>query len=131
MPQISLVTGGLLILTGILGFVTTGSTHYTALIPAAFGLLFVIFGWIALKPAYLKHSMHAAALLAVLGLLGSMGGLMKLPALLAGQAVARPPAVISQSVMAVLCVVFIVLAIGSFVQARRLRSASSQNISTS
>lgn len=130
MPQISLVTGALLILNGIIGFVMTGSEHFTALIPAGFGLLFVISGWIALNPLYLKHSMHATVLLALFGLFGSMGGLMKLPALIAGQSVARPPAVISQSFMALLCLLFIILAVGSFIQARRLRSATGQNISS-
>ena len=130
MPQISLVTGALLILNGIIGFIMTGSEHYTALIPAAFGLLFVFAGWIALNPLYLKHAMHATVLLALFGLLGSMGGLMKMPALIAGQPVARPPAVVSQSVMAVLCLLFIILAVGSFIQARRLRNASGQSISS-
>jgi hypothetical protein len=49
-------------------------------------------------------------------------GLIGIPALLAGQA-ARPAAVVLQSVMALLCLGFLVVAIRSFIQARRARAA--------
>jgi len=109
------------------GFFLTGATHYTALIPAAFGLLFILTGWLALKPQYLKHAMHAAATLALLGVGGCIRGVMQLPALWSGEPVARPAAVVSQSVMAVICLVFMGLAIASFVQARRQRMAAANS----
>ena len=124
MPQISLATGALLTLTGLTGFLLTGSTHYTALIPAAFGVLFILGGWLAFNPMCLKHAMHATAVIALLGVLGSVRGLAQLPNLLSGQAVARPPAVIAQSFMALICLVFIGFAVSSFIQARRHRAAS-------
>ena len=113
-----------MILLGLTGFISTGSAHYTALIPAAFGVVFIVCGWLALNPLYLKHAMHLGAVFALLGVVGSARGLAQLPGLIGGQAVARPAAVIAQSVMALICLAFTGLAIGSFVQARRNRRAS-------
>ena len=66
--------------------------------------------------------MHAAAAVALLGFLPSVPGLLGIPDLLAGQA-ARPAAVVLRSVMAVLCLAFLVAAVRSFVLARRSRAA--------
>jgi hypothetical protein len=44
MAKVTLVFAALFIALGIIGFVGTGSVHYTALIPAALGLLLGIFG---------------------------------------------------------------------------------------
>ena len=66
--------------------------------------------------------MHAAALVALLGFLPSVSGLLGIPDLLAGEA-ARPAAVVLRSVMAVLCLGFLVVAIRSFIAARRARAA--------
>jgi hypothetical protein len=46
---------------------------------------------------------------------------MKLPSLLAGQEVARPAAVISQSIMGALTAVFVALCVKSFIDARKAR----------
>jgi hypothetical protein len=66
--------------------------------------------------------MHAAAAVALLGFLPSVPGLLGIPDLLAGQA-ARPAAVVLRSVMAILCLGFLVVAVRSFVAARRARTA--------
>jgi hypothetical protein len=55
----------------------------------------------------------------VLGFLGSARGLAQLPTLLSGGDVARPPAVIAQSVMAVLSAGYVALCVRSFIAARR------------
>jgi len=50
MPSTSIISGVLLIVIGIIGYVFSvvdGNTSLTALIPAAFGLLLLIFGIIA------------------------------------------------------------------------------------
>ena len=62
--------------------------------------------------------MHAAAALAVLGFLGTVPGLIKFFRMLGGAEVARPAAVRSQAIMAVLCVVFVILCVRSFIAAR-------------
>lgn len=120
MVVVTLLLGGILILLGLVAFFATGASHYTALIPAAFGLVLDLLGSAALvAPQARKHLMHAAVAIAALGLIGTFGGVMKLPTLLAGGPLERPAAVATQSAMAVCCLVYLVLAIRSFVAARR------------
>ena len=124
MPQITVGFAGLLLATGLAGFGWTGWIHVTALIPAFLGLLLLGCGLLAFREGMLKHAMHAAAVLGVVGFLGSAPGLLKLPALLSGQALERPAAVAARSVMALLCLVFLGLCVASFIQARRARRAT-------
>ncbi len=114
--------GGLLIALGFGGWFATGQESPTALIPAGFGLLLAALGLLARKENLRKHAMHGAAMVGLLGLLGSARGLMGLPALLGGTA-ERPAAVISQTLMAVLCAVFVWLCVRSFIAVRRAREA--------
>lgn len=125
MPLISMVFGGLMIVLGLTGWVATGMQHGTALIPGGFGLILVLAGaLVQSKPEWRKHAMHAAALVALLGLGGTARSLGKIPALLAGEA-ERPAAVAAQSVMAVLCLVFLALCVKSFIDARRTQKPAS------
>jgi hypothetical protein len=67
--------------------------------------------------------MHVAVVLALLGFLGSVRGVGGAIALASGEEVARPAAAVVQALMAVLCAIFLALAIKSFFDARRGRSA--------
>ena len=107
---------------GIGGFVLTGSTHKTALIPCIFGVLFLIFGLLARKDNLRKHVMHAAVLIALLAFLGTARSLSHLPELFNGPA-KKPAAIITQSLNAGLSLLYIILAVRSFIQARRARSS--------
>ncbi|HVT88999.1 MAG TPA: hypothetical protein VHD56_09125 [Tepidisphaeraceae bacterium] len=126
MPIITIVLGGLLTFLGIVGFVTTGSQHYTALIPAVAGTFFEMLGGVALNPKMRKHAMHAAAALGLIGFLGTITGVIKLIQWSMGTEPARPAAVVSQAIMCVLCIVFVLLCVRSFIQARRNREAQAQ-----
>jgi hypothetical protein len=117
---VALVTGVLLVLTGIGGYAAFHSP--TALIPVAFGVLLAACGLVARKEHLRRHALHAAAAVALLGFLPSVPGLLGIPDLLAGEA-ARPAAVVLRSVMAILCLAFLVVAVRSFVAARRARTA--------
>jgi hypothetical protein len=121
MPTITIVYGLLLTLLGLGGYFGSGGASITAMIPAFFGLPLLSLGFLARTERFLKHAMHGAAMLALLGLLGSARGTLKLPTLLAGGQLERPQAVIAQSVMAILSLIFLVLCIRSFIQARRAR----------
>ena len=110
------------LLLGIAGFILTGSTHKTALIPCVFGVLFLIFGLLARKDNFRKHVMHAAVLIALLAFLGTARSLSHLPELLNGTA-EKPAAIITQSLNAGLSLLYIILAVRSFIQARRARSS--------
>jgi hypothetical protein len=110
------------LLLGIAGFVLTGSTHKTALIPCIFGFFFLLFGFLARKDNLRKHVMHAAVLIALIAFLGTGRSLSNLPELFNGTA-EKPAAIITQSLNAGLSLLYIILAVRSFIQARRARSS--------
>ena len=114
--------GIVLILLGLASYFLTGRTSATALIPAFFGAAFVILALLARSDNARKHAMHAAVVVALLGFLGSIRGLLQIGAVFDGTA-ARPAAVVSQSIMAVLTLGYIVMAVQSFVKARASRRA--------
>ena len=99
----------------------TENQSVTALIPAFFGVPLVVLGALASSsPGARKHAMHAAMVIGLLGFLGAARGLPSLPAVFTNpDEVARPTAVIVQSVMAILCLVYVILGIVSFVKARK------------
>jgi fucose 4-O-acetylase-like acetyltransferase len=119
---ITLALGAVLIVLGVGSYVLTGAASPTALIPAAFGVLFVLAGVLARDDRWRMHAMHAAVLIALLGFLGSARGLLGLGKLLDGTAV-RPAAIVAQTIMALLTLGYIVIAVRSFIQARKARRA--------
>ncbi|MDQ2746474.1 MAG: hypothetical protein M3T96_04350 [Acidobacteriota bacterium] len=121
MPSTSILSGVLLILVGIAGFgfsVLDGTNAPTALIPAAFGLLLVILGLVARAKENLRmHLMHAAVLIGLLGfLIPAWRVLSKLSDIKVSLAV------LSQVAMSVICLVFVLLCVKSFIDARRNRA---------
>ena len=120
MPRIIFIFAVIFVLLGVGAYLLTGAQSWTALIPAILGLLLALAGGFSLKS--LKHGGHAAATLGLLGFLGSARGLTKLPALLSGAPLERPAAVATQSIMAVLCLIFVALCVKSFIDARKARS---------
>lgn len=123
MARFTLVFGVVLVILGVGAYFVTGQESVTALIPAFFGVVFVVLGRIMNDPAKLKHAGHAAALLAILGLAGSFRGVPSTLTLMQGGEVERPEAAVAQAIMALLCVVFLVGAVKSFVDARREATA--------
>lgn len=126
MTTLSIVTGIILTVLGLGGYAFSGAVSPTALIPAGFGVLFLVFGFLARKESMRRHAMHGAALLSLLGIIGSFNGTVDAVTLLGGGVVDRPQAAIAQAIMAVTCAVFLLLAIRSFVNAR-LKPAPPQN----
>ncbi len=120
MAPITLLFALAYVLLGLGGFILTGSTHKTALIPCAFGVLFVLFGLLAFKEKLRKHVMHAAVLIALLAFLGTARALTHLPELFNGTA-EKPASIITQSLNAGFSILYIILAVRSFIQARRAR----------
>jgi hypothetical protein len=102
--------GVLLIVLGLGGYFGSGRVSKTALIPAFFGLPILALGLAALRDDWSRYALYAATALALLGFLGAGRGLPGLWKLLTGGEVKRPPAVIAQSVMAVLCLLFVAAA---------------------
>ena len=125
MAKVTLVFAVLFIALGIVGFVGTGSQHYTALIPAALGLLLGIFGMIALSPdpGRRKLFMHINVTLGLLGFLGTLMGLVDYLRSLGGMVLKNPPATESKAIMALLCLIYVALCVRSFIAARKSRLA--------
>jgi len=122
MVNITIIFALFLIALGIGGYFFSGAASITALIPAFFGGFFLVVGLIARREAFRKYAMHGAALLAVLSLFGTFRGLSQLPALIAGETVARPFAVVVQGIMALATIGYLCLAIQSFLASRRNRA---------
>lgn len=123
MAATTIIFGFMLIALGLLGYVGSGAASVTALIPAFFGVVLAVLGWVGRNERHRKHAMHAAAAVGLLGFLGSARGLAGLMALVSGGGVERPAAVVAQSLMAVLMAVFVVLCVKSFRDARRARAS--------
>ncbi len=123
MARITIGLGLVLIGLGLGGYFGTGREHFTALIPVLFGLPLLILGLIALKERMRKGAMHVAVVIGLLGFAGTVRGLMKLPLLLTGGELDRPAAVAVQAAMAIVCFVFVVLCVWSFIRARRTSAA--------
>ena len=124
MASLTIVFGVLLILLGVGGYFGTGRASLTALIPAIPGILFIVLGLVARSARYRMHAMHAAATLALVGLLMMIPkGLVPLARWAGGTTPEKPAAVISRCIMAGLMLVFLILCVRSFINARRARTA--------
>lgn len=121
MPTLSLIFGFLLNLVGLVGFFGTGATHYTALIPCGLGLLLMLSGLIAKKEALRPHAMHVAVLVALLGFVATVSALKNYPMLFDWAANPKAPAILAKIATALLCGIFFLLCVRSFVRARLMR----------
>ncbi|AFH47895.1 Hypothetical protein IALB_0183 [Ignavibacterium album JCM 16511] len=119
MTKFSIVLGIIFIIMGLYGYFGISSESITALIPTFFGIPLLILGWLGLNEKYLKHAMHGAAVLTLLGFVGTVSGLIKFFKMLGGEEMQRPAAVTVQAIMAILCLLFLVFAVKSFIDARR------------
>ena len=117
MSTTAILIGLALVLLGVIGFVATGSSAPTALIPAYFGAALLLLGFIARNPQRRKLAMHIAVVVGLLGFLGAMRGPLQL---LSGEA-QRPAAAWAQTVMTLLMAIFVILSVKSFIDARRAR----------
>ena len=117
MPTTSIIFGTLLVLLGIAGYgygMMSDRASITALIPAFFGIVLILLGFLARSKENLrKHLMHAAIVVALLGFIATAARLV--PRL--GE-LTFSVAVVSQIAMALICLLFVILAIKSFADAR-------------
>jgi hypothetical protein len=98
----------LLILLGVGGYFGSGRVSKTALIPAFFGVPILALGLAALRADWHDYALYGAIALAALGFFGSGRGLPGLVRLLSGKEVKRPAAAVAQSIMALLCLAFVI-----------------------
>lgn len=120
MPSTAIGCGLSLILVGIAGYVwgmIDGRASITALIPAFFGIVIAVLGALAQsKESLRKHLMHGALLVALIGFIVPTVRLLSSASKLTLSA-----AVVSQAAMALLCLLFLIIGLQSFFNARRSR----------
>lgn len=121
MAKMTIGLGIVLTLMAVVCFALTGSTHPTALIPAGVGLLFVLFGALAISPDPKRRMlwMHIAVTVALLVFLGTATSVVQMVRQMQGVTLAHPIAVDEKAATSLLCLVFVGLCVRSFIAARR------------
>ncbi len=119
MPKLATVLGIIFIILGLFAYFGLRAESVTALIPAFFGVPFLILGLLGQKENLRKHAMHAAAALALIGFLGTVRGLIQFFSMLGGTEFERSAAITVQALMSILCLIFVILAVKSFIDARK------------
>lgn len=122
MAKVTILVGIALMLLGIGFYLLAGESSITALIPTFFGLPIFAFGLVARDEFKRKHAMHAAVLFGLLGFLGSFSmGFPKWRILFSGGEIPHPLAAWEQLAMAIICGVFVILCVNSFIAARKAK----------
>jgi peptidoglycan/LPS O-acetylase OafA/YrhL len=124
MAKVTIVFGILLIVLGLVGFFGTGGIHYTALIPAWFGLALVLGGILAISPSERRRKifMHVNVTIGLVGLIGSV--ITALQGYGHARSMGVDPdyiALAAKLTMAALLLIYVNLCVRTFIQARRSR----------
>lgn len=119
MVAVTRAIGVAMIVVGVVAYLVTSAESITALAPALVGLVLLALGLAAGREDRRRTMIHAALVVALLGLLATAMPLAELPALLGDGDVERPAAVVASAALAVLCLIYLVLGVRSFVAARR------------
>jgi hypothetical protein len=125
MAKLTIAFGILLIVLALVGFVLTGSQHPTALIPGVLGLAFVLFGVMANTPDAKKRMlwMHISVTVALLGFVSTIPADIDAIRLSSGVFFSHPAAIEEKGAMSLLCLIYVILCVRSFINARRARTA--------
>jgi peptidoglycan/LPS O-acetylase OafA/YrhL len=119
--RIAMIFGVLLAVLGVVLYAMSDPDHksYTAFIPSAFGAVLIVIGQIAQSGSdkVRMHSMHAAALVGLIGL--AIPAYRAIAALAGGSEMNL--AIGGQIIMAVLCGAFLALCVKSFIDVRKAR----------
>ncbi len=108
------LVGLVLALLGVVSYLGTGRTSVTALIPAFFGVAFVLLAWLARNESMRRHAMHVALLVALVGIAGTASRLI-------GATDFTRPATLAQLATVLILAWFLGKGIMSFREARRAR----------
>lgn len=127
MPVIALVVGVVLAAQGLLAYLTAEpdpvkGVSPTALIPAFFGVPILLSGLLAMKSGWRKHAMHAAVTVGLLGALAGWGRAISV--LVKGAPLANNWPLMNVLFMALICTVFVVMCVQSFIAARKRQQAA-------
>ena len=111
MVKVTQLVGAILFVVGVVAYVATAFASVTALLPSVLGIVIGVLGIVAARIEAGQHAIRAALVVALLGLLGS---LQPLGGLADGE-----PAAITSLVAVLVLAVYLVIAVRSFMSARR------------
>ena len=122
MAKVTLVFAVLLIALGLVGYMGTGSLHPTALIPAWIGIALGLGGLLAISPSEKRRKifMHINVTIALLGVIGTGAEIIR--SSVANLAADKAPnlwALYSKLTLELLLLVYVLLCVRSFINARR------------
>lgn len=121
MPKITIGLGFILIALGVVAWLGSAMSSWTALIPSILGAILASCGAIGLRRP--KLGVHLALVVALLGIAGTLMNVMQLGDVFAGTA-ERPLAVIVSTITFALLIAYVALGVRSFIAARRSRGQS-------
>lgn len=124
MAKVTLLFAIALIVLGLVGYFGTGSQHATALIPTWWGLALGLFGFLAMSPSEARRKlfMHINVTIGLLGFLGATVEAIR--GYVHATSLGHEPdriALASKVTMAALLLVYVILCVRSFINARRAR----------
>lgn len=118
MPRLTFITGGALVAVGVIAYIVTEFSSWTALIPAIVGAVLLLSGAVALKS--LMAGIHIALLVALLGAIAQLhpifGNLM-------GDG-DNTAAGVTALITFLVLVVYLILGVRSFLAARRWKKTN-------
>jgi hypothetical protein len=122
MAKVTLVFAVLLMALGLVGFVATGSAHPTALIPTWIGIALGIGGLLAISPSESRRKlfMHVNVTIGLLGFLGGAAEAVRGYVHAASLGIEPDQAALaSKAALAGLMLIYVILCVRSFINARR------------
>ncbi len=125
MAKVTLIFAVLLIALGLGSYIGTGSQHLTALIPALVGLLLGIFGFLAMGPdaGRRKLFMHINVTIGLLGFLAAAGRAITSYGHARSEGIEPDKIALgAQAAMAGLLLIYVLMCVRSFIEARRARA---------
>ena len=118
-PRITIIYSVLLIILGIGGYIASNAASITALIPTFFGMILLFLGLVGRKEHLRKHTTHIAVAVALIGFVATVGSLGNLMVMISGEDVQPQLVVVIKSIMAILSLLYVLICIKSFINARR------------
>jgi hypothetical protein len=125
LARLTIIFGSLLVILALVGYIGTGHTHPTALIPVIFGLILIVCGSAARTNNEKRRMlwMHIAVTVGLLGFLATAKALWQQFELWKGVDLPFPTAIEEKAMMSAICLLFTLLCVRSFISSRRARKA--------
>ena len=115
MHRWTILFGLLLVAIGLGGYYFADAKQPMALIPAVLGIAMFVCGVVAAQGAMRRLAMHVAALIGMIGFVGPMVTIFN--------DITNTAEVLAKGLTSALCLMFVMMCINSFLEARRARKA--------